>query len=433
MLSVTDDGCGMDERDALLAFNRHATSKIKHVADLEELITMGFRGEALASIAAVSHIEMETRQPGSEQGFFLRLEAGKPVEQRPCGCAEGTTIRIRNLFFNTPARFKFLKKDRIEGGYVVDTVTRIALTRPDVSFRVFNEEKDVLHTPGNNDLKSTIYALYGREFAEALVPVGNKYESVSVDGYISQPTYSRNNRSRQIVIVNGRWITSQTIRSAIDEASKTFFMQGRFPALVLRLTIPRNLVDVNVHPQKSEVRFWNDQIVFRAVYYAIRQALEAHAGMATVRGVPSDSRSGANETTPSDQEPVPRSSLEGKGETAPIPSEDAAPLKPSAAEQLSASNTSTTMTQQHLRDVFPSVATEVPRPVIRYEKEVETEPKTACTVIQDDTLTQPEDQPEDPSDVQQPHGTQQRVPELLHAAVIGQLFGTYVILELRMR
>ncbi|MGI6580036.1 MAG: DNA mismatch repair endonuclease MutL [Saccharofermentanales bacterium] len=279
---ISDNGCGMSPEDAVLAFERHATSKLNKISDLDHLVTMGFRGEALASIAAVARVNLRTRQIGQEQGFEVIVEGGKFIGSQKIGCPEGTQIEIRDLFYNVPARYKFLKRDQTEQGYIADLMTRLALARSDVSFRLTANQKSLLHTPGNNNLLSAIYVLFGKETAEAMVEVSYLLEPIKVSGYITTPQAARGNRSRQIVFVNGRTIASKIVSAAITEAGKTWFMKGKFPSLVINLEIPLNLVDVNVHPQKTEVRFWDEQIVFRAVYHGIREALES--GSTVIKG-----------------------------------------------------------------------------------------------------------------------------------------------------
>lgn len=278
-ITISDNGSGMTKENALLAFERHATSKLNKIKDLDTLTTMGFRGEALASIAAVSKIRLRTRQLGTEDGFEVVVEGGKIIHSGQVGCPEGTQIEVSDLFYNVPARYKFLKRDSTEQGYIADLITRLSLARADVSFRLTVKGKNIIHTPGNNDLLSVIYVLFGRETAESMVQVDLKHDPVQISGFITTPQVTRGNRSRQVIFVNGRNIASKIISAAINEASKTWFMKGKFPSLVINLSIPLHLVDVNVHPQKTEVRFWNEQKVFRAVYHALRQALETRAGV----------------------------------------------------------------------------------------------------------------------------------------------------------
>ncbi len=275
LLEVEDDGCGMSAQDAVMSLESHATSKLTSIDDLLHIGTMGFRGEALASIAAVSRLELRTRLIGAESGTRIKIEGGTVVSTEPAGMKEGTTVSVRDLFFNTPARFKFLKTDRAESAALVDMVGRLSLARPDVSFRVrrLEDKKDLLHTPGNNDLLSAIYAVFGRELAEAMEKVDYSLSPIKVQGYMTMPSNARHNRSRQLFVVNERAIVSPTLRAAVDEAGKTWFMKGRFPALVLHLDIPPELLDVNVHPQKSEIRVWDEKILFRAVYHALQNCL----------------------------------------------------------------------------------------------------------------------------------------------------------------
>ena len=284
-LSCTDDGLGMSPEDARMALESHATSKLNTIHDLTSLATLGFRGEALPSIASVSRLELRTRTHGSLEGTKIVSEGGKVTESGPCGMREGTTIICRDLFFNTPARYKFLKRDTAETGAVADVVGHAALARPDVSFRLEErgpKSREILHTPGNGDLLSAIHAVFGKETADVMIPViSPEGTPVRVEGYVTKPEGGRGNRSRQIFIVNGRVITSGTLRAATDEASKTWYMKGRFPQLVLNLTLPGSLVDVNVHPQKLEVRFWDHHKVFQSVYRALRSAFEQRGGIVT--------------------------------------------------------------------------------------------------------------------------------------------------------
>ncbi len=282
-VTVKDNGGGMNETDAKNSLLSHYTSKISRIDDLENIETMGFRGEALPSIASVSRLHLRTREPGTEMGYEVKAEAGKITNAGICSCPEGTTVTVKDLFYNTPARYKFLKKDNLEAGYISDMLRKLALTRPDVSFRLTGDDgKTILYTPGNNDLLSTIYAVFDRKTAEGMIPVDSRHNPVHVTGYMSKPENARGNRSRQVFIVNGRNIISKTLTAAVDEATRTWFVKGRFPALVLQITVPQELVDINVHPQKSEVRFWNDREVFRAVYHAIQNTLTAESGIPSV-------------------------------------------------------------------------------------------------------------------------------------------------------
>ena len=273
-ISVTDNGCGMDSEDALAAFGRHATSKISSVDDLDTIATLGFRGEALATIAAVSKVTLSTRRIEAQVGTIVRIEGGRLLQHASTGCPEGTRVLVESLFYNTPARFKFLKKDSTEGSQISDVIGRLALARPDISFRLIANGAEVLHSPGNNDLKSAIFAVYGREAAESLTAVAGSDSVVQVGGFIGLPSFARKSRQNQTLFVNGRLVRSKAVTSAIDQAYDTLLMKEKYAFTVLSIDIPQNLVDVNVHPQKMEVRFWNDGAVFTAVHSAIRSALQ---------------------------------------------------------------------------------------------------------------------------------------------------------------
>lgn len=279
-MMVMDNGCGMDPEDARRAFWPHATSKLNHIDDLDSLQTMGFRGEALASISAVSRIRLVTRQAEAEAGTLLELEGGEEKDFRSIGAPVGTQITVANLFFNTPARFKFLKKNTTEAGKITDTVQRLALARPDVSFQLRHNGKPVLHTPGNNDLLSTIFAIFGKNIAQDLIQLPDSKPDdgipVFVSGYVGQPGSARNSRAHQLLFVNDRYVRCPTLTKALDEAYRGRLMKGKYPFAMISVHLPQHLVDINVHPQKLEVRFWNTGVVFTAVLRAIREALEEH-------------------------------------------------------------------------------------------------------------------------------------------------------------
>lgn len=277
-IRVTDNGCGMEPEDAETAFLRHATSKIQNAFDLEAIGTLGFRGEALAAIAAVARVELMTRTADREFGTGLTLEGGKVVEREVVGCPEGTTMIVRNLFYNTPARLKFMKRDVAEGAAVYAVVQHVALSHPEVSFRFVREGKEELLTPGDGDLRSAVYAVLGREVALGMLPCKRKDEELSVKGFISRPTCCRGNRSGQHFFVNGRYVKSRTMSAALEQAYQNQKMVGKFPGCVLRVACKLNAVDVNVHPAKTEVKFTSERKLFDAVYYAVKETLEAEQG-----------------------------------------------------------------------------------------------------------------------------------------------------------
>ena len=271
-LRVTDNGCGMAPEDARTAFLRHATSKLRTAEDLSSIGTMGFRGEALAAIASVSRIELMTKTAGALSGTSLTLEAGEITEESEVGCPEGTTIIIRDLFFNTPARMKFMKSDTVEGGRVAAAVQLQALAHPEVAFQFLRDGKQVLSTPGNGALEAAVYCVYGRECAR-MVKVDSRWEQYSLTGYVSKPTDARPSRNLQTFFVNNRPVKSKLLVAALEEAYRNQIMVGKFPACVLHLTLPANAVDVNVHPAKTEVKFLSEKAVFDCIHYGVLGAL----------------------------------------------------------------------------------------------------------------------------------------------------------------
>lgn len=282
-IKVTDNGLGIDEDDVEIAFERHATSKIRNSDDLDSISTLGFRGEALASIASVSKVQLTTRVQRNSYGMYLEVHGGLIKDVRQTGCPVGTTFVIRDLFYNTPARFKFLKKDSTEAGYISDILNRIALGNPHISFRLLNNGSTIVHTPGNNDLLSAIFSIYGKDIANNVYEVNYCDQNVKIKGYAGKPEISRSNRNHQSIYINGRYIKSKVITSAIDEAYKTFLMKNKFAFVVLDVQINPLFVDVNVHPTKMEVRFSNEQEIFRSIYHAVNNAILNKADIRTVK------------------------------------------------------------------------------------------------------------------------------------------------------
>ncbi len=272
-ISVTDDGCGMSREDARTAFLRHATSKLKSERDLAAIGTLGFRGEALAAISAVSRVELTTCETGAELGTFLYLEAGEVREEEEVGCPEGTTIRIRELFYNTPARLKFVKKDASEGAYASAAAEKCALAHPEVALTLVREGVEIFRTPGDGDLYSCLYCLYGADFAKGLLPVEYTFESASVHGYITRPEKARGNRTMQNFFVNNRPVKNRMLSVAIEEACRGNIMVGKFPSCFLYLETDPAAVDVNVHPTKSEVKFAAEKHVFDCLYFGVKTAI----------------------------------------------------------------------------------------------------------------------------------------------------------------
>ena len=271
-LRVTDNGCGMTPEDARTAFLRHATSKLRTAEDLAAIATMGFHGEALAAIVSVSRIDLMTKTADSLSGTSLTLEAGTILEETEAGCPDGTTIVVRDLFFNTPARMKFMKTDTVEGSKVAGAVQLQALAHPEVAFRFIRDGKEVLSTPGTGELEAAVYCIYGRDGGK-MIKLDSSWEQYRVTGYVSLPTQARPSRNLQTFFVNNRPVKSRLLIAALEEAYRNQLMVGKFPACVLHLTLPANAVDVNVHPAKTEVKFLNEKAVFDCIHYGVLGAL----------------------------------------------------------------------------------------------------------------------------------------------------------------
>ena len=272
-IRITDNGCGINAEDVPLAFLRHATSKISTSDDLNSIATLGFRGEALAAISSVARVKMLTKQKESQMGTFCEIEGGTQTELSPSGCPDGTTIIITDLFFNTPARMKFLKKDVSEGNACAAVIDRIALSHPEISFKFIREGKQVLSTNGDGNLKNTVYSVLGKEFSASLIEAKGENSGVSVSGLICKPVACKATRNNQYTFLNGRLVRSGTVVAAVEQAYKNSAMIGKFPAFLLYLSVPFDTVDVNVHPAKTEVRFSQEKLIFDCVYAAVKNAL----------------------------------------------------------------------------------------------------------------------------------------------------------------
>lgn len=273
-IRITDDGCGIERDDVRKVFISHATSKISKKDDLNSIATLGFRGEAMASISAVSKVELLTKAENEEIGTRYEIAGGEELEFDDAGCPNGTTIVVRDIFFNTPARMKFLKKDVTEGNQVAGIVDRMAISHPEISFRFIRDGKQVLITSGNGDLKSTVYSVLGKEMSDSLMSVDYSFNDMRITGFVSKPTASRKSRAGQYFYINNRIVKSKTAMAALEQAYKNTIMVGRFPACVLNIELNPAQVDVNVHPAKTEVRFANEKPIFDLVYYAVKTAIE---------------------------------------------------------------------------------------------------------------------------------------------------------------
>ena len=285
LIRVTDNGVGMTTEDAALALRRHATSKLSNVEDLENISTLGFRGEALPTIAAVSNLTLQTRTADSELGIKIKVAGGKIADTDEIGCKFGTTILVENLFFNVPARLKFMKSTQTEAGKIHDFIVKLALSRPDIAFKFINGNRASLTTPGNGKLIDTLTAVYGVDVANSLLDVKHSAGDFNISGYVGKPNFLNSYRSRQTFIVNGRVIANKTIYKAIDEAYKTLVSKTGYPLVVLKIDVPQNSIDVNVHPQKIEIKFADEGELFSSVYRAVRDAVSEKKVVSDLRKV----------------------------------------------------------------------------------------------------------------------------------------------------
>ena len=272
-IRVSDNGKGIAPDDLEIAFERHATSKIRKAEDLDVVTSMGFRGEALASIAAIANVEMTSKTESQDTGYKITVEAGNVLDKQEVGCQTGTTIVVQNLFFNTPVRYKFLKKDYTEAGYIEDVITRIALVNPNIAIKLINTGKTIIQTNGNGDMKSVIYSIYGKDVATGILPVDYTYEDIEITGVIGKPEIARSNRSNQLFFVNKRYIKDKMLTAATEQAYKGLIPIGKYGFVVLNINMNPSKVDVNVHPAKLEVRFEEENKIFQSIYHAIKNTL----------------------------------------------------------------------------------------------------------------------------------------------------------------
>ena len=412
-MRVTDNGCGMTPEDARTAFLRHATSKLRTADDLAAITTMGFRGEALAAIASVSRIDLLTKTPGAIAGTSLLLEGGQIVEESEAGCPDGTTIIVRDLFFNTPARMKFMKTDTVEAGKVSAAVQLQALAHPEVAFRFLRDGKEVLSTPGEGSLEAAIYCVYGRESGK-MVRVESRWEGYSLTGYVGKPTDARPSRALQTFFVNDRPVKSRILIAALEEAYRNQIMVGKFPTCVLHLHLPASAVDVNVHPAKTEVKFLNEKAVFDCVHYGVLGALNK-----------TPDRPQMQFKTPPQQPTAPKAAPA-------VPMyKPAAPAKPAAK----AEPFFRTMTPQEYKNFSQAVST-APKP----------EPQAAARTVQAVTeqqslpireqvvipaVTPPAKKEPVPAPIPTPEPEQQELPmpKEIPWRLVGELYNSYLLVE----
>ncbi len=273
LIKISDNGSGIYRDDVKNAFLRHATSKLQNAEDLDNISSLGFRGEALASVCAVSKTEIITKSKEEVSGTQFFIDAGVPGELRDIGCSDGTTIIIRDLFYNTPARMKFLKKDVAEANACAGVIDKLALSHPEISFKFIREGKEALFTPGDGKVSSAVYSVYGKDFFEGMIPIDYELGSIKVSGFISKPSAAKSSRSMQNFFINGRYVKNKVGSSALEEAFKNSITVGKFPYCVIYITVSPNVVDVNVHPSKTEVKFVSEKTIFEAVYYGVKNAL----------------------------------------------------------------------------------------------------------------------------------------------------------------
>ena len=420
-LRVTDNGCGMLPEDAKTAFLRHATSKLRTAEDLAAISTMGFRGEALAAIASVSRIDLLTKPTGSLSGTSLSLEAGVITEESEAGCPEGTTIIIRDLFYNTPARMKFMKSDVVEGSRVTAAVQLQALAHPEVAFRFLRDGKEILSTPGTGKLQDAVYCIYGKESAK-MVEVDSAWEGYHLTGYVSRPTDSRPSRNLQTFFVNGRPVKSRMMIAALEEAYRNRIMAGKFPACVLCLTLPATTVDVNVHPAKTEVKFLNEKAVFDCIHYGVLGALNKTPDRPAMQFKPAASPAVSAPVSPA-VPPKP-----------PVPPAPAA--TPSAPKQQSFFRT---MTPQEFK-VFSGAVQDAPQPSPAAAAAVAAAvERSAGLPVRETVITPPPSPtpanvpsaPKVPESTPAPEVQQETIPmpEIQQWRYVGELYKSYVIVE----
>lgn len=442
-IRVTDNGCGILREDVPTAFLRHATSKVLTAEDLASVGTLGFRGEALASICAVSRVELLTRTAGEVAGTRARLEGGEPEELEDAGCPEGTTIVVRDLFYNTPARMKFLKKDVTEGNAVAAVAQGIALSHPEVSIRFIKDGRDELHTPGDGKLLSAVRAVLGREFASALLPVDYRLGHAAVSGFAAKPLAARRNRNMEYFFLNGRLVKSRTMMAALEEAYKNNIMAGKYPGCVLHLALDASLADVNVHPAKLEVRFANEHDVFDAVYYAVKNALEAdtsrpelnpggRAGLAWVMpdARPAPAGSAAGQAPP----PAPAAGTapeEPAFEAAAQAAAARAPLDDAEARQLRLMLRATPLQpEQEDTSILRSTAAAAYTPVANGNVEIAADDLPAPEAPEPQPFTSEADAPGETPAPAADVGISAAEPEPLPVRVVGECFGTYILAQM---
>ena len=440
-LRVTDNGCGMAPEDAKTAFLRHATSKLRTAEDLAAISTCGFRGEALAAIASVSRIDLLTKTPSSISGVSIQLEAGEVTEESEAGCPDGTTIIVRDLFFNTPARMKFMKSDTVEGTRVTAAVQMQALAHPAVAFRLIRDGKEVLSTPGTGKLSDAVYCVYGRECAR-MAKVDSRWEQYSLAGFVSKPTDARPSRALQTFFVNGRPVKSRLLISALEEAYRNQIMVGKFPACVLHLNLPANMVDVNVHPAKTEVKFLNEKAVFDCVHYGVLGALNQITDRPDVQFKKTPPITGKPNPGPLPEGAVGKADWGSVPKSTPTPSTPAGHLPQRGRQE----NFFRTMTAEEYK-TFSTAIADAPQPkkeaaVATAAKVDQVVPVLRENIIRPTVTPKPEIKlpplPEEPKSspkpepvpvVEEPEQVELEMPKEIPWRMVGELYNSYIIVE----
>lgn len=432
-LRVTDNGCGMEPEDAKTAFLRHATSKLRRAEDLGEISTMGFRGEALAAIASVSRIDLLTKPAGAIAGTSLHLEAGVISQSGEAGCPEGTTIIIRDLFYNTPARMKFMKSDSVEGSRVTAAVQLQALAHPQVAITLVRDGKNILSTPGDGALQTAVYCVYGRDFAN-MTQVESHWDSYRLTGYVTKPTDSRPSRNFQTFFVNDRPVKSKLLMSALEEAYRNQLMVGKFPACVLHLELPANTVDVNVHPAKTEVKFLNEKAVFDCVHYGVLAALNKTPDRPQVQF--------AKQAAPAPQPAQPRQEAAPKQnffrtmtpeeyKTFSAAIKDAPQPKPQAARAAAEKIAQTVPDRAVLHSPVVIPGETIPIPPRPAAKPQEWKPDTLPPLPAEPEVPKAPEVSVPPMEPEQPETVQQELdmPSVPDWRLVGELYRTYILVE----
>lgn len=422
-MRVTDDGCGISYEDMPLAFLRHATSKVYTQEDLENINTLGFRGEALASVAAVSRIEAISTRPVDKLGTSYNIEGVTPSEYDRIGCADGTTIIIRDLFYNTPARLKFLKKDVTEGNYCANVIEKLALSHPNISFRFIRDGKQTMLTSGDGEYYSAIYAVFGKQFAAGMIPVDNIYRDIGVTGYVSSPLFTRANRTMQHFFVNGRSVKSPLCCAALEEAFRNGIMVGKFPSCVLCINLDPALLDANISPAKTEVRFSNEKSVFDAIYFAVKNGLLGYDQSREIQ-LPNVSE---NNATDNDDEPVSTVTIPS-GSVTSVPEKKSAPesfYRRVVPFEFPRPESVQSAEQEVLPEVLPPLMHSELKPNISEEKVQEELP--GFSFLSSKSFEKRE-QLVSPVQAVQQTPAEEEIP-VENIRVIGELFKTYILCE----